>query len=190
MALIRGSNAEASRQMPEPYDAPPAPMCAGSAAVLARSQSITADTSDTSFGPPVSIWPPDPQKPLVVYDRTTYPRLANADAWIMYSASLRPQLLANTIAGRRAGGVGAVTLALSTTPSRAEMSTKRKSVVEPLASAVFTRAPRPAAGTAEATVTAAASTVVRVVARRADSTAERRCAIDASREPGSYRVVT
>src|SRR5688572_19629351 len=107
-ARIRGSNADAMRLIPAPYEAPAAPMCAGSVGVLAIIQSITAETSETSFGPAVSIWPPEPQKPRVVYDTTTYPRRAKPAAWIRYWLSLSPQLLVNRIAGCLPGAVGAM----------------------------------------------------------------------------------
>ena len=43
-------------------------MRAGSAVVLASSQSMTVRASAMSSGPAVSIWPPEVQKPRVVYE--------------------------------------------------------------------------------------------------------------------------
>src|SRR3954454_19002843 len=65
-ALMRGSKADAMRLIPAPYETPDAPMCCGSAEVLATIQSMTVETSAMSFGPAVSICPPEPQKPRVV----------------------------------------------------------------------------------------------------------------------------
>jgi hypothetical protein len=82
-----------------------------------------------SLGPAVSIWPPDPQKPRVVYDNTVYPALASLSACTRYSRSLRPQLLMNTIAGWRPGEVGSTRFASRRTPSAAVMLTERNPVV-------------------------------------------------------------
>ncbi len=49
--------------MPAPYETPPMPIFPGSAGVFARVQSMTLEASAMSSGPPVSISPPDCQKP-------------------------------------------------------------------------------------------------------------------------------
>lgn len=62
-ALIRGSCAAASRLIPAPYETPAMPTWSASAGVLASAQSMTFEASAMSFGPAVSISPPDCQKP-------------------------------------------------------------------------------------------------------------------------------
>jgi hypothetical protein len=104
-------------------------MWAGSAVVLAISQSSTADRSATSFGPATSIRPPESHQPRGVYDSTVYPRPASVFASIRYSSSLSPQLLMNTTAGCRPAVVGSTTFAFRTTPSAPGMSTNRSPVV-------------------------------------------------------------
>jgi hypothetical protein len=118
--------------------------------VCASSQSTTVEASATSSGPAVSIWPPESQKPRVVYASTVYPACAKVLACARYSRSLSPQLLMKTIAGCRPAVVGSITFAFRTTPSTATTSTHLNPVVP---AAVLARgAPAAIAGCAFAAV--------------------------------------
>src|SRR4051812_25460555 len=97
--------------------------------VCAMSQSTALEASVTSLGPATSIVPPDNQKPLAVYDRTTYPASARVLACARYWKSLNAQLATKTMPGCVPGVVGSMTLDLSTAPSAAVMSFQWKPVV-------------------------------------------------------------
>ncbi|SCD66763.1 hypothetical protein GA0115246_104367 [Streptomyces sp. SolWspMP-sol7th] len=138
------------------------PMCAASAGVWASAQSMTAEASATSFGPPTSISPPDWRKPRELYVTTTYPVSASFWAWARYSICGTDQLVGRTTRGYvRLVSAGATTLPLRTVPPSPGMSAKRTVGAA-------------AAAAGAATAPAAAGPVSRSAAARTASVGEER----------------